>query len=807
MTAGSIVKKLNSLLMIGILLSLSTIGIITTISPLSGLQRASTSVLSLSPHDPIYIVGNSGFVLEGWSGNGTKSSPYIIESLEIVSEGTCITIRNSDAHFIIRNCTLSSPILGVGTGVFLTVVDNGVVENCTISSLETGIETYLTNDCIITNNTIINCRSHGLDLSKDFNCTINDNMVMDHSGYGLYVGLQEFSHIENNSISHCEEMGFALVSSIDTTIVENKIEESGRFGLYIAGSSNCTFTNNTLENGGYGVGWNNEAHWINNFSGNVINGKSLGYFIRTNNIEIDGSQFGQVFLVDCFNVSLRSGVFFNASVGVSLFSCTNCTIDNTEITGNLYGVNVLESEATTLTNNALVNCGVRFDGADIRYWTIDASGNTVNGKLFGYFLNQENFVIDGNDYGQLILVDSNHLSITNGTFDSVTVGFVAYSCINCSVEDASFVDNYLEGISLLGSNNCTFTNVTSEGSRGKGFRLSASNYTIVTESEIHENGDSGIWVYGSDDFLFDSNQIYDNRGSPIYLSGTNYGMIRNNSMHDNRGRLRLYVVNWLEIINNTISGSSSDGIYMDFTSGVVIVGNKIYGNTGYGLNVRTYALFSEIYNNMFGFNEAGNAYDNGLFSEWDDGISMGNVWSDYSGEGVYSISGLGVDAYPLGFLTWQEDIQYVIGSSVPPVTWDVRLPNPDSYTLLWDGTTIVQSSLNSSLDHITRSIEGLSVDVYNLTLVVIDESGYSMIDTVIITVTEEPVTTTTTTTTTTTETTTTTSTTSTTETTSSTASTTPTSPPPSDNPMTLIIVAVGIVGAIVILLLFVIRKK
>lgn len=800
-------KKSCSLLILGVLVSASVIGIMTAISPMLELQKTSTNITAFSPHSPILIMTDASFVSQGWPGNGTQLSPYVIESLEISTEDTGIEILNTNAHFVIRNCTLSSPIFGEGTGIHIENAHNGRIVNCTISSLDTGIYVRASDYCSITNNTVSECSSNGVELISSDYSTVVDNRVMNQDGYGFYFAILSNCLMMNNSISNCKEMGFALASTVDSNIMGNVIEDSGRFGLYFAGCLNCTFINNTLEEGGFGVSSVYDYNWIQNFSGNVVNGKALGYFIGKNHTTLDGTQYGQVFLVYCFNVSISSGVFLNSSVGVSLFSCANCSVENTEIGGNLYGIDLLDSENTTLTNNALINCGVRFQGDEDKHWRIAATGNSVNGKLFGYFLDKDNLVIDGTDYGQFILVSSSNLSITNGTFDSVTVGFTAYSSFNCSISDASFTDNYRDGMVFLGSNNCTMTNVTSTGSRGKGISLEASNYTSVVDCEIHGNRDTGIWVYISERFLFDSNQIYDN-GAPFYLYGTNYGRISNNSIHDNPGRFRLYVVNWLEIVNNTISGCLVDGIYMDYTSGVVIVGNKIYGNTVYGLNVRSNALFSKIYNNMIGFNGGGNAIDAGMFNDWDDGISTGNIWSDYSGTGVYSVGGMGVDNYPLGFLTWQDDVEYIVGSVVPPVTWDVRLPNPESYTLFWDGAPIAHGSLNSSLEHISKSIEGLTIGSYNLTIVVTDESGYSLVDEVRITVIHEPVTTTTTVTTT--PTTTTESPTTTDTSTSTTPATTDTetgTQPPPAIPMVIIITTVGVLGVIVIILVVIIKKK
>jgi len=792
---GKIVKKNKSLLVLCFLLCVSTINISLIPIHLSEVPNTSSSLSSYTLHDAISISGNSAFATQGWPGSGSNESPYIIEGLEIVADDICISIYNTNVHFVIRNCLLSQTSAGKATGIRFSHVNNGAIENCSISHIDVGIILIDIDDCNIVNNSIADCGYSGiLQTSSSYNCTLSENNVINCEDYGFRLGYLKYSVVENNYIRNCGQIGFTLANSVNTSVLGNMVEESRGFGLYFTMSINCTFINNTLVNGGFGVEANEEYHWVHNFSGNTINGKSVGYFFKLNDTEIDGTLYGQVFLISCYNVSLSSGIFFNASVGVSLFSCRNCTIDSVESSGNLYGANILQSENTTLTGNTFINCGVRIEGDEINHWNLTTSGNTVNGKQFGYILEQNDLIIDGNDFGQLILVNSDNLSITNGKFESVTTGIVGYNSFNCSIRDASSIDNYHDGIRLLYSNNCTLTNVTSEGSRNNGLYIKASNNTIVSVSEIRQNGDA-IYVDSSNDFLIDSNQIYDNQGRAMYLRGTNYGVIRNNSIQDNGGPIELYVVNWLKIVNNTIFGSATDGLYLDFTSGVIIRDNRIYGNTGYGLNLESYTLYSEIYNNMIGFNGAGNALDKGIYNEWDDDIETGNIWSDYSDNGLYYyISGMGVDYYPLGFLSRPDDVQYIVGASVTAVSWDIRLPNPDLYTMLWDGVVITQGSLNSSLEHLSKPIEGLAVGIYNLTLVVVDESGYGLIDTVIITVVDESTTTITTITTTTSIT---------TENTTTTTSTIT----PLDTSMVLISVVAAVVIIAVILLLVTKRKR
>ena len=52
---------------------------------------------------PIVITDNTNFTTLGFPGAGTKSDPYIIEGLKINSTDDCINIKDTTAHFIIRD--------------------------------------------------------------------------------------------------------------------------------------------------------------------------------------------------------------------------------------------------------------------------------------------------------------------------------------------------------------------------------------------------------------------------------------------------------------------------------------------------------------------------------------------------------------------------------------------------------------------------------------------------------------------------------------------------------------------------------
>ena len=52
----------------------------------------------------------------------------------MVTSGPSISISDTDAYFIIRNCTLESTTGGPPRAIVLDTVRNGVIENCTLAA-------------------------------------------------------------------------------------------------------------------------------------------------------------------------------------------------------------------------------------------------------------------------------------------------------------------------------------------------------------------------------------------------------------------------------------------------------------------------------------------------------------------------------------------------------------------------------------------------------------------------------------------------------------------------------------------------
>lgn len=113
---------------------------------------------ALAEHGAISIVGDEGFTVDNGvtSGTGSSGDPYIIEGWEIVLErGICIAIRESRAHYVIRDVHLT----GGAIGISLRDAQNGLVTDSIIDNNTAGIYAFYAHDttisdCVISNATL-----------------------------------------------------------------------------------------------------------------------------------------------------------------------------------------------------------------------------------------------------------------------------------------------------------------------------------------------------------------------------------------------------------------------------------------------------------------------------------------------------------------------------------------------------------------------------------------------------------------------------------------------------------------------------
>jgi len=203
------------------------------------INRTSVIAVPSQIEQPITIIGNIELSQRSSGGVGTRSDPYLISGLTIISAGISIDIQNTTAFFAIRNCNLESRLVAEPV-ILLSNVENGLIQNCSLTGGSSGAYLLLSADCTIKESGFID-NSNGIQIDGSENCTILDCKAYKNN-FGIRIGNSNGSIVTNNSVYGNSNRGVSVESfSMDTTIYQNKIGWNG-LNAYNNGN-NTEFTN------------------------------------------------------------------------------------------------------------------------------------------------------------------------------------------------------------------------------------------------------------------------------------------------------------------------------------------------------------------------------------------------------------------------------------------------------------------------------------------------------------------------------------------------------------------------------------
>ena len=303
-------------------------------------------------------------------GHGDNTILQAVDGIPIlnITNATSVLMKNikldinaytSDIQAIIGNESSNNIIAfenvtieGDGTnGIGIELQSNNwIIENCNISSVNIGIN-ILSTDNILQGNKVLNCNTHGIQISA------NNNLLMANTcssnQYGIYLNGASYNLIDGNYCESNTEWGINLTDSNDNGILDNYcMENDGNSASPIGGigvegdSDNNSFIGNTSINNnnigaenGYGMylGVNTDDNYIlaNRHDGNDDNLKDLGNNLTFSTVghlhdeatlQIDGINSNG----GAFNFSTTGQVNFNQ----------NISVPNLLTAGNVDGVDV-----------------------------------------------------------------------------------------------------------------------------------------------------------------------------------------------------------------------------------------------------------------------------------------------------------------------------------------------------------------------------------------------------------------------------------------------------------------------------------
>ena len=289
-------------------------------------------------------------------------------------------------------------------------------------------------------------------------------------------------------------------------------------GIYLSGSCNCRLSQNNATDNNYGIWLDSSSN--NNLTGNSANNNHNGIYLDSssnNNLTGNSANYNDyygIYLDSSSDNSLtgNSANYNYCFYGIWLrFSCNNNIIANNTVSNNIGGISLYSSSNNTITNNTISSnnwCGIYLDSSSNNTianntfllngmfvydsYNNKVTNNTVNGKPLVYLENVNDYVVK--DAGQVIVVNSNNITVKNSNLSYANVGMEFWNTTNSKIINNTVSKNNWDGIRLYSSSNNTIANNTVSSNNDDGFVLgSSSNNKIYLNNFINNTDQIGSY--------------------------------------------------------------------------------------------------------------------------------------------------------------------------------------------------------------------------------------------------------------------------------------------------------------------------
>ncbi len=362
--------------------------------------------------DPLIIINNNGdFVTYAeLGGAGTPGNPYIIQNKIIDGNGSdCISITDTNAHFIIQNCILYDGNYGIkGYNVSNGKLLNNIITFCGSEGII--FEGNPVNSNINIINNTINSNNEGIELYEMVNCQVINN-TCNHNTYGLNYWNVNNTECIGNEVFNNSIMGFYLDNTCWNNLFQgNNFSLNDGEGVYM--TDRCfynIFLDNIINNNtGNGIfihdRWNNYNIFINNTA--KFNG-DCGYR------SLEGAHNWFENNIAMFNA--YDGFFFESPPG----NGENCSIINNEASYNYQsGIRIETDQGINISYNQAINnsnYGIHLEYTDFHWITFNNLTLNMNNGIYMDYSDANNIsfnTINQNTVYGIFIKDSNGNNIT-----------------------------------------------------------------------------------------------------------------------------------------------------------------------------------------------------------------------------------------------------------------------------------------------------------------------------------------------------------------------------------------------------------
>ena len=576
---------------------------------------------------------------EWCDGSGTSSNPYLIDDVILDAQGgsfSCLTIKNSEVDFKIRNCKFFNTVSWDNYGILLSNVTNGIIiaNNCSYNGgdgirLENSVNNSFSANVLHNNNygiyvdsssnnlieyNEVYSNTYGIYLTGSHNNKIKHNDVYWNEIYGINIfmsnfnsmtsnkisensleddnwGLRlyncDFNNITNNVINKNNDLGFTLIYCDYNNISNNIISES-LYGFAFNQGDYNTICNNTIENIRI-TGMEIISSNHNNITKNIINNtqshglriSNCDYLNIRGNIINNSQQNGMTLLTIGESIIAGNSIEESGDIGIFLTNCNNNEItDNTMSNCESFGLSLINSEIYEVASNSLTNCGYNVEGSLALISNLEMNtSNLVNGKPLHFYYNVSGLSqINFSNTGQIILYSCDNAILSSMNFNNCSLGIALYYCETPTITDITSSFNNQGGVYLRECSNIQISGNTLSQNGGPGINFQDSTSSNILDNTLNFNTEEGIKGENSFNITITSNEINDNNWEGICLISSTDNTVIDNTMNRNGAGIYLYQTHNTTISKNIASYNKNSGIHVANCSDVLVSGNTLNSN-------------------------------------------------------------------------------------------------------------------------------------------------------------------------------------------------------------------------------------
>lgn len=501
--------------------------------------------ISYEPFATICINSDSEFATEagenGWPGNGTEESPFLIGGYSIDASGhrQAIYIGNTSVHFIISGCHLSG---ADESGIHLLNVTNStIIDNQCVSNTWYGVALVSSEANNVSGNTCDANTCGILLLFSDLN-VVSEN-VCPNNGDGIVLRTSLHNEVVGNNCSGSDGDwmtsfgdGIRLFESNENEVSENSCYLNERSGIRLESSNGCTLRDNNCKITLY----YSDANLVSG-----LNLVSMGYFgavldhsdantisnCTNGGISLEDSHDNMITGCGGGTIKLSSSSSWNtvsgnncSRYGIELEDyANNNTISNNDCTSAVRGISLVLSRDNTVSDN------------DARYNKGEYISMGTRPPGYGVYM-------DSSDANSILRNDCSYTQVGGSWF---ACGIYMYMCESNTLSENTVTHNEGMGVYVFGSWNVIQGNIVENNGlsalsveRG-GILLADSDLNLIEGNIVRFNQGIGLAIVG------DENSVLGNQ----FESNLGFGVVSDSSVSGN-----IYEDN--EMVNDGISPDS-----------------------------------------------------------------------------------------------------------------------------------------------------------------------------------------------------------------------------------------------------------